>query len=166
MATISSSTGVGSGLDVQGLVKKLMDAESGSLVKFTTREAQITERVSALGLVKSALSTLQTASAGLGNLSAFTGVKSTSSSVETMTAKATNEAEVGSYNIDILQLAMGQRVTSKSGQFTGATQVLANTADLTGGQATLKNYFWIFRLSSHHIYCRSRANRREHYHQT
>jgi flagellar hook-associated protein 2 len=140
MAAITS-TGVGSGLDVQGIVKKLMDAESATLTKFTTREAQITERVSALGLVKSSVASLQAAVAGLGNLSTFTGVKSTSSSTETMTAKATNDAEVGNYNIDILQLAMGQRVTSKAGQFTGATQVLANTSALTGGQATLKVTF-------------------------
>lgn len=67
MATVSSSTGsisssgIGSGLDVDGLVSKLMSVESQVLTPLTTQASSYNSLLSAFGTVKNTISTFQTA---------------------------------------------------------------------------------------------------------
>ena len=73
MATISgisttgtiSAPGVGSGLDVNGMVTKLMAVEQRPLTQLATQEAKFQAKLSSLGSISGALSALQTAAQGL-----------------------------------------------------------------------------------------------------
>ena len=56
-----SSPGVGSGLDVAGLVAKLMAVERRPLTVLESRETAYQSTISAFGTIKGALSALQTA---------------------------------------------------------------------------------------------------------
>ena len=61
-----SSLGVGSGLDLSGLVANLLAAERAPLENsLNRREAQITSNLSGLGLMKGALSTFKSSLSGL-----------------------------------------------------------------------------------------------------
>jgi flagellar hook-associated protein 2 len=98
MAVISSP-GLGSGLDINGIVTKLMQVESQPLTALATKEAGQQAKLSAYGSLKGALSFLQTAARTLMTGSTFTGKSAVSSESLAVTATALNTAAAGTYNI-------------------------------------------------------------------
>ena len=64
MATISSA-GIGSGINVESLVSSLMSVEKQPLTKLQSRQTSFESKISALGSLKSSISTLQTAAKAL-----------------------------------------------------------------------------------------------------
>ncbi|MGZ8215366.1 MAG: flagellar cap protein FliD N-terminal domain-containing protein, partial [Methylosarcina sp.] len=56
-----SAAGIGSGLDINGIVSQLMTAESKPLELLKSQEKQFDAKLSAYGSLKSAISTFQTA---------------------------------------------------------------------------------------------------------
>lgn len=62
-----SSLGSGSGMDLNGLIDKLMTAEKAPLQALVLKEASYQAKISAYGSVKSALSAFQTAGRYRGN---------------------------------------------------------------------------------------------------
>ena len=60
-----ASPGLGSGLDVNAIVGKLMAVESQPLTALAIREASYQARITAFGTLKGGLSSLQAALAGL-----------------------------------------------------------------------------------------------------
>ena len=63
-----SSPGIGSGLDVNGILTKIMDAESQPLVVLNNKEAAFQAKLSAYGSLKGVISSFQSAVSAL-NLS-------------------------------------------------------------------------------------------------
>jgi flagellar hook-associated protein 2 len=119
MATLSSP-GLGSGLDINGLVSKLMAVEQRPLVALSTKEAGFQAKISALGSVKAALASLQTAAEGLippaGTTAAdkFTTTRAVASDATLFSAGASNTAAAGTYTISDIVVAHAQQVR-KSG---------------------------------------------------
>ena len=60
-----SSPGIGSGLDVNGIISKLMQVEQQPLVKMQTKEASFQARISAFGTLQAGVSSLNSSLAGL-----------------------------------------------------------------------------------------------------
>lgn len=132
MASITSS-GIGSGIDIDGLVSKLVTAERQPIeTRFNQREAALQTRISALGSFKGALSQFQSALAGLKNADTFkSGASATVSNDKLLAATATAGAPVGSYSVTVEQLAQGQRLaTSADHRFDSLTDVVG-TGTLT-----------------------------------
>ncbi|MCF7967407.1 MAG: flagellar filament capping protein FliD [Methylobacter tundripaludum] len=124
-----TSTGLGSGLDIKSLVSNLVTAEGSAAVKrLDTREAKLTTQISSYGSLKSAMSSFQTSLAGLKNLSTFQKVTATSSDTSTIAASATSNANLGSYNVEVKQLAKSQTLASTT--FSSATSTVG-TGTLT-----------------------------------
>jgi flagellar hook-associated protein 2 len=122
MAAITSA-GVGSGLDIEGLVSKLVAAEGQpASLRLTRKEAVLQANLSALGNLKSALSTFQTSAQGLKDLSAFQARKAVSSHEALFTVSATNAAFANSYAVKVEQLAQAAKM--RSGDFTSDTEIL------------------------------------------
>src|ERR1700744_1036358 len=91
-----TSSGAVSGLDVPGLVAKLMANEQSMLTPLTTAAASYNSQLSAYGTVKSALSTFQSALAKL-NATAFSAQKANivnNGSTGTLSASAPFTADV------------------------------------------------------------------------
>ena len=134
MATLSSP-GLGSGLDINGLVSKLMAVEQRPLVLLAKKEASFQAKISALGSLKGALSSLQTAAETLipatGTTAAekFTTTSATSSDTARITASATNKAAAGTYTLANVVLAKAHQVR-KSGL---APPAEAGSLDITVG---------------------------------
>ena len=67
-----SAPGIGSGIDVAGLVSQLVAAEGQpALLRLDRKEARLTAEISALGTLKSALSEFQQAQNSLKDISAI-----------------------------------------------------------------------------------------------
>lgn len=101
-----SSVGTGSGLDIEGLVKKLVSAESTPATnRINKREAKYQAEISALGTFKGALSELRTASLFMSFSSTFNSKTATSSNTNLFTAEAGYSTAIASYDIKVNQLA-------------------------------------------------------------
>src|ERR671921_305692 len=70
-----SSPGIGSGLDINGIVSQLMALERRSLTAIDTKEAKYQAQLTAYGTLKGALSTFQSAVASLATTSKFSTLK-------------------------------------------------------------------------------------------
>ncbi|HJV75569.1 MAG TPA: flagellar filament capping protein FliD [Noviherbaspirillum sp.] len=107
-----SSPGIGSNLDINGIVSKLMQAEAQPLVTLQKKEASYQAKLSAYGTLSGSLSSLQTALGTLNNLSTFQGVNATSADTTIFTASAASGASAGSYSVNITQLAQAQAIAT------------------------------------------------------
>lgn len=126
MATSPVSSGA---LDVNGIVKSLMEIERQPLVKLAREESRIQAKISALGSIKSALATLQTAAQALAKAATFTGAKA-SVTGEQLSASADATAVAGNYAVQVQTLARAQSLAS------GA--MAASTTVIGGGTLTFE----------------------------
>lgn len=107
-----SSPGIGSSLDVNGIIKQLMAVEQQPLIALAKKEASYQAKLSAYGSLKGALTAFQTAAAALNSPSKFQGMSTTTGDFNVVKASATSEAAVGSYNVNVSQLAQAQSLLS------------------------------------------------------
>lgn len=103
-----SSTGIGSGLDVQSIVSQLVALESKPLEKLQTRNTSLNSEISTWGGIKSQLSALQDASQKLMGLSSWNTRALKSSNDDAVTGTAAEGATVGSFAIEVTRLAQAQ----------------------------------------------------------
>jgi flagellar hook-associated protein 2 len=130
MGTIISS-GVGSGLDINGLVTQLVQAEGQPrAVALNTKEAALQGKLSAFGTFRSAVDKVRTALANLKSLDKFQARTAASSAVDKFTVTATSAAAPGSYAIEVVTLAQAQKQVSAP-VATAATVVGTGTLSLT-----------------------------------
>lgn len=109
MATITTG---GSILDIESLVTGLMTVESRPLSLLASKEASYQTKLSAFGQMKAVLSSLQTATDALKSADKFSATKATVGSDSAFTASSSAGAAVGSYSVDVLQMAKIQRVST------------------------------------------------------
>ncbi|MDR1162214.1 MAG: flagellar filament capping protein FliD [Candidatus Accumulibacter sp.] len=107
-----SSLGVGSGLDLEGLITKLMAVESKPLTALQTKQNTYNSQISALGKIKSAIASLQTAASAMKDPRKLTALTATTSDTSVATASVATGAVGGSYNVDVTQLASAQKLVS------------------------------------------------------
>jgi flagellar hook-associated protein 2 len=122
-----SSPGIGSNLDVNGIVSKLMQVESQPLTNLQSKEASFQAKLSAYGSVKSVLSTFQNSVSALSSASAFQVLSATPSDASIFSASAISSASAGSYNVTVTALATAQSI-STAAQSSASTQIGAGTA--------------------------------------
>lgn len=136
-----SSAGLGSGLDVNGIVTSLMAIEQKPLTAVTKQKTEYQSEISAYGTLKSGLSTFQTAVSGLSSAAKFNAQTVTSGSPTVFTATSDGSATLGSYAVNVSQLAKSQKLAISG--FTNTTDVVG-TGTLTisfGSYATVGNTF-------------------------
>ncbi len=113
MASISSA-GIGSGLDVNGLVAQLVAAEGApTQLRLDRREADYQATMSALGSFKGALSSFQSSLEALSELAAFQGRKASSGDEDVFTVTADTAAVPGTYSVEVEQLALANKLRSQ-----------------------------------------------------
>lgn len=103
MASISS-LGIGSGLDLNGLLDQLQDAERGKLEPIEQQLETQQTKISAYGQLQSALSAFQDSADALNDTALYESL-STNVGGEAITATADAEAQPGSYNVNVETLA-------------------------------------------------------------
>ena len=114
MPTINA-TNSGTGLDVRGLVDQLVAAEGGPVTsRLDRKEVTIQEGLTAIGTFKGALLDFQASLAPLRKENAFKSINATSSNEEKFIVSAEDNAVLGSYDIEISQLAQSQKLKSQA----------------------------------------------------
>lgn len=110
------ASGVGSGIDVAGLVNQLVSAERDPAeLRLKSREKQINSLISAFGKLSSSMSSLQTALSPLKDASIFQDRSATSGNDAIFTATASTTAAAGSYNVTVTSLATAHTLVSPGG---------------------------------------------------
>lgn len=134
-----SSPGLGSNLDVNSIVSQLMSLEQRPLTALAKKEANFQAKISAIGLLKGALSTLQGAASvlvpatGSTALQKFSVFKTTIADSSIATATTTTGAIPGSYSLEVTQLAREHRLATA----TGVASPFDVDNKLVGGGGTL-----------------------------
>jgi flagellar hook-associated protein 2 len=114
MASISS-LGIGSGLDLGSLVTNLVNAERAPVdARLNRNETNLTTDLSGVGLMRSALAGFQNSLSVLDNASSFSSRKATNSDTGAFSLSVSNDAQLGSYDIDVNNLASAQSLASKA----------------------------------------------------
>lgn len=116
-----STPGLGSGLDVSGLVSKLMAAESIPLQSYDTKTGVLQGRIASYGQLSGAIGTFQGALASLSKSSTFQALTATPSNSDVLGASATSTAVPGSYQVNVRQLAQAQSLNTAGQASTTAT---------------------------------------------
>ena len=111
MATITA-LGIGSGLDLTGLLDQLEAAERQKLVPIAQQKQSYQSKISAYGVLQNALNQFQTAADKLKDGQLFSAVKSsvTGSSV---TAASSSDAAAGVYQVNVERLATHYSVATE-----------------------------------------------------
>ncbi len=131
-----SAPGVGSGIDVSSLVSQLVAAEGNAkTVILTDRRVDAQAQISAYGSVKSALSDFQSTLESLKSTSAFTARSAKSEKTEFFTVTSTADASIGTYDIEVLQLAQAHKLSS-TGFASESTAVGTGTLNISVGSAS------------------------------
>lgn len=117
-----SSPGIGSGLDVNSIVNQLMAAESRPLAAMDRKEATFQTKLSAYGNLKGALASFQSAARGLNDIAKFQKVNASPADTTLFSATAEKTAALGSYSVEVKQLAASQKLASKG--FTNITDTV------------------------------------------
>ncbi|CAN7252637.1 flagellar filament capping protein FliD [Massilia sp. LjRoot122] len=107
-----ATSGIGSGLDVNGIVSQLMAIEARPLTVLARKEASYQAKLSAYGSVSGALSSFQSALKSLSSPDRFQTVTATPGDATIFTGTATVKAVAGNYSVNVTQLAKAQTVSS------------------------------------------------------
>lgn len=112
MATITAA-GTGSGLDIENIITKLVEAESVPVQeRLALRETEIQAEISAFGSLKSALSDFRKSLTNLSSLQGLAARAAKSSNESSFTVSANNTASVGSSQIEVVNLASAHKLIS------------------------------------------------------
>jgi flagellar hook-associated protein 2 len=126
MASIISS-GIGSGLDISGIVLGLVAAEGQPVeTRLALNEARAQAKLSAFGSLKSTLSGLRDKLDVLKSPDKFLIRTATSGNEDVFSVSAGSSAIPASYALEVVQLAQSQKLTSSA--FTGADAVVGTGA--------------------------------------
>ncbi|MEL0082212.1 MAG: flagellar filament capping protein FliD [Gammaproteobacteria bacterium] len=108
-----TSTGLGSGLDIDGLVSSLVNAEAApTLNRLNNQETTYQTQLSGLGQFSSALATFQTALDGLNNLDNFENRTVAQNNSDYVEVTATSKAPLGDLDVIVENLAKVQKLQS------------------------------------------------------
>jgi flagellar hook-associated protein 2 len=107
-----SVSGIGSGLDIEGIVSQLMAVEQQPLLRLASKEADIQATISSVGEFRSVLSTFRDAVNALGGDGAFDAVGSESTNEDAVTVSADGDAALGSFTVDVTRLAQAHKQAS------------------------------------------------------
>ncbi len=131
-----TAAGIGSGLDVNGLVSQLVAArKKPQQDQIDSQTSTAKTQISALGQVSSALSALQTALKSLSDGTAFQTRKAATSDASVFSVSSTTGAMNGSYNINVSQLATALKVQSGAVAGSDATVGTGTLTVAVGGKS-------------------------------
>lgn len=131
-------TGLGSGIDINSIVKALVDAERAPKQSQLNRLEQATSsRISALGTMRSVIGEFSSTLQSLNKLSAFQKqtVFSTSSSVLTATTAGTVPA--GRFSLQVQQVASSSKVAMQSVAGTSAATFNSGSLSISAGSSSI-----------------------------
>lgn len=108
MASISS-LGIGTGVDLQNMLSKILEAERAPVSRIDAQIASAKSKISVFGTLNSKLDTLKSAAETWQFPSRLSAIGATSSDTSILGVAANFAAAVGSYTMEVTQLASPQK---------------------------------------------------------
>lgn len=125
-----TSAGIGSGLDLEGIIKSFVTAKSvPQEVRLQKKENLLKTELSGIGQFKSALSSFDSVLKSLTKTDAF-NKQVVAASTDDISVKSNGFASNGSFSVEVVQLAQGSRLQS--------TSLASSSATVGSGTLTLK----------------------------
>src|SRR5215471_8809455 len=126
---VLQSLGIGSGIDINSLVTQLVAADNSAGTSRIARETkQVGTQISAMGQLKGALASFQSALSTLNQTSDFQTKTATVQDDKTFTATTTATAAQGTYQVEVVHLAQAQQILSKP--FSAGSKAVVGTGSL------------------------------------
>lgn len=126
-----STPGVGSGLDIRGIVDKLLSIERQPIAKIDNKLVELGAQVSAYGSLKSAMSSFRDAVGKLADEAKFQVYAARSSDTDVLGATASASAARGIYRIEVLRLAENHRLAANTTVADTSSTLLGSVGDTT-----------------------------------
>jgi flagellar hook-associated protein 2 len=133
MATITS-TGIGSGLDVNSIVTQLMALESRPLTLLQQAKSSLDTKLSAIGTLQSRMSGLRDASNALTSVALWNQTTATSSNSAAVKVSTSSGAASGTYAVMVEKLASQQTLAS--------SPLTSSTTPIGQGSLTIELGTW------------------------
>lgn len=134
----TSINGVGSGIDIDSIVTSLVNAQkTPKQNQITNQKSTANTQLSAIGSLKSALDTFQSALEKLNDTSssnAFAGLAVKSSNADSLTAALGTGATAGTYQIEVKSLATSSKVATQ--YIDSSTSFGSGTLNITQGSSS------------------------------
>lgn len=130
MASVSS-LGIGTGVDLQNMLTKILAAERAPITRIDAQISSAKSKISVYGTLNSKLDSLKTAAETWQFPSRLSAVGATSSDTKVLTASASFNAAVGSYTMEVTQLASAQK--SYSDAYAAGTTFAAGNIEISVG---------------------------------
>ncbi len=146
MATIST-LGVGSGLDINGLLEQIVAAERAPTERrLNLKEAETQAEITAYGSLKGALSSFQSSLSSLSVESSFSSSTANIANKDLFSATTSSIADPGTYSVEVVNLAQAHSLASVA--TTGIDDVIGTgtltfrfgTTDYTSGTDTYTSF--------------------------
>jgi len=130
-------TGIGSGLQIDSIVAALVEADGApKSAQLTRLERASTEKFTALGTFRSALSTFQDVLEKLNSADLYEKRSATSGDSKTFSVTADGTASVGSYDVQVFNLAQSSKV-ALCRQANATDAVGTGTMTITAGDTSI-----------------------------
>ncbi len=129
-----TATGLGSGLDIEGLVTQLVASERAiSDIQLNRESTKITSKFSALGSLKGALGGFDASLSSLTSASKFESKKASSSDADSIAVTVNSLAVPNSYAVSVSQLAESHALVSSAFADDDTTQLGTGTLTIRKG---------------------------------
>jgi len=115
-----SSAGVGSGIDAESIIAKLVSLERAPITRIDAKTKSTNDQISAYGRILSATEKLRTAAGKLDSSYDFQAFSATVADTDYASANATSLASTGSYTMRVEQLAQANKLQSAANPSVGA----------------------------------------------
>jgi flagellar hook-associated protein 2 len=120
--------GLISGLDTETIITSMMEVERQPIVRLQRDEAFYLSKISAVGILSSALSSLQSSLTPLMDADNFSDYSVSSSNTSVLSVASSGDATLGDYQVEVTALAQAQQVRSSA--FTASDEIVG-TGTLT-----------------------------------
>jgi len=128
-----TAAGVGSGIDVEGILSQLAEIEQQPVVVLNNKLDDLDVELSAFGRMKSSLQSFQETAEALGSDSDFGGFAASSTDEDVFTATASNGTQAVNAEIEVLSLATSHRLASAA-YASGSASVETGTLTFSSGE--------------------------------
>ncbi|MES2090867.1 MAG: flagellar filament capping protein FliD [Pseudomonadota bacterium] len=136
MTSSITSLGIGSGLDANTIVTKLVALESQPIVNLQTASDKLQTKISAYGQIQSAVSSVRDAARKLTSADLWGATAAASADATAVNATTSAGAQVGTYAVDVTVLAKTQSVVTKTSLASGASTLGSGTLTIELGAWT------------------------------
>lgn len=109
-----SSLGIGSGIDINGLLEDLQKVEDKRLIPVANQQKSIEAKINAFSTLKSALSAFNTATERLNDVAVYYSKLVTVNRENVLTAKVNSSALPGKYTIKVGNIATSQTLVTRN----------------------------------------------------